>query len=141
MSHDIETMSGEELKQTVEGILADPAFGKLVNELRGVPESGTPMPSDAVPTALPQISPDMMAKLPQIMAAISPLLSAPKRTEESPHTEGGEKKSLPADQQKKLLAALRPYLNDHRKHAVDNILRVTEMTELLGGIAPKRPEP
>lgn len=136
MNGDLSNLSGDELKSTVEGILANPAFGKLVENLQG---DGADADSSAI--APPQISPDMMAKLPQIMAAISPLLSASKDTGGKLNTADGEKKPVSADQQKKLLAALRPYLNDHRQSAVDQILRITEMTDLLGSIAPKKPDP
>ncbi len=119
-------LSEEMLKSTVEGILANPSFARLAGALREESNGNA---------STPQISPDMLAKLPQIMSALAPLVQ--QKSEDGPKSaESGSKND--ADRQRKLLAALRPYLNDRRQNTVDNILKLTEMTDLLSGLTDKK---
>jgi hypothetical protein len=53
---------------------------------------------------------------------------------------GPEKGENEADKRKKLLSALSPYLSDTRRGAVDQILKVTEMTDLLGTLGDIKPK-
>lgn len=118
-------LSGEQLQSAVQSILEDPAFGKLLAQVQGKSPEETP--------AVPAITPEMMAKLPQMMSALAPLVQASAGAEEKPK-EGGKGGADEAEKRRKLLLALRPYLSDGRREAVDGILKVTEMTDLLGGL-------
>ena len=65
-----------------------------------------------------------------MMAALAPLTGAGK---DSPSAQGSDKASLhDAEKRKRLLAALKPYLSGSRREAVDSIMKVTEMTDLIG---------
>lgn len=131
----LDGLSGDQLQNTVQNIVRDPAFGRLLAEMQGK------SPGEA--TDIPPITPEMMAKLPQMMAALSPLVGGMRQEKEKEEKgEKGEKKpdgdghkdtKSEAEKRKKLLAALRPYLSDGRREAMDSILKVTEMTDLLGG--------
>ena len=115
---DLNGISGEQLQAAVQSIAADPAFGKLLGELQG--KSG-----DA-PVQIPAVTPEMMAKLPQMMAALAPSAA-----------QGTDRASLhDAEKRKKLLAALKPYLSGSRRDAVDSIARMTELTDLLSTLKP-----
>lgn len=135
---DLSSISGEDLQKTVASILGNPAFGKILGELSGktapTPEE-TPAPQNV---STPQITPEMMAKLPQMMSALAPLLSGMQG--EKKESGGAEKSSASdAEKRKKLLAALKPYLSSSRRDAVDSIMKVTEMTDLIsqfGGMKP-----
>ena len=118
-------ISEEQLQSAVQSIASSPAFGKLLGEMQGK--------SDGVPTQIPPITPEMMAKLPQMMAALAPLTGAGKGTPPSVH--GADKASLhDAEKRKKLLAALKPYLSGNRRDAVDSIARMTELTDILSAL-------
>ena len=122
-------ISGEQLQAAVQSIAADPAFGKLLGELQG--KSG-----DA-PVQIPPVTPEMMAKLPQMMSALAPLVSGGDGGKKSPAVQDAEKVSLhDAEKRKKLLAALKPYLSGSRRDAVDSIARMTELTDLLSTLKP-----
>ena len=113
--------------------MADPSFAKLLGEIQGGKEG------EAEPPKPPALTPEMMAKLPEMMTALAPLVG---RGGHGGHGasggHGGEGKTpSEAEKRKKLLAALRPYLNENRRGAVDSILKVTEMTDLLEGLKPK----
>lgn len=117
-------ISEEQLQSAVQSIASSPAFGKLLGEMQGK--------SDGTPMQLPPITPEMMAKLPQMMAALAPLTGAGK---ESPSAQGTDKASLhDAEKRKKLLAALKPYLSGSRRDAVDSIARMTELTDILSAL-------
>lgn len=120
-------LSGDQLQNAVQSILRDPAFGKLLSEVQGKREDEPP--------AVPAITPEMMAKLPQMMTALAPLVGS-SAGESHAKKEGGDTKSTAndAERRKKLLMALRPYLSEGRRDALDGIVKVTEMTDLLGGL-------
>ena len=133
MSQDVSNLSGEELQGAVQSILSNPAFSQLLGQLQGKgdgEESKTP--------SVPTITPEMMQKLPQMMSALAPLVGGGGKESSS----GGTGKGLgDGEKRKRLLAALRPYLSDSRRGAVDQILKVTEMTDLLGALGEKKEKP
>lgn len=118
-------LSGEQLQTAVQSILSDPAFGKLLREVQGG--------EGEQPPAIPTVTPEMMAKLPQMMSALAPLVGSAKKAD-SDKKEEGRTNSADSEKRKKLLMALRPYLSENRRDAVDGILKMTEMTDLLGGL-------
>lgn len=123
VSGDISNMSGEELQGAVESILASPAFSQILGQLQGkIGEEETKAP------AVPAITPEMMQKLPQMMSALAPLVGGKGEGKSS----GGKKELNEGEKRKRLLSALRPYLSDNRRDALDQVLKVTEMTDLLG---------
>lgn len=134
MNHDISQMSGEELQGAVQSILANPAIGQLLGQLQGKPAEEA-KEAQAAP-AVPTITPEMMQKLPQMMSALAPLVSGGGKDSQS----GGKKDLNDGEKRKRLLAALRPYLSDNRRGAVDQILKVTEMTDLLGTLGDMKPK-
>ena len=123
MSQDITNMSGEELQGAVQSILSNPAFAQILGQLQG---KGDGEVQNA--PAVPAITPEMMQKLPQMMSALAPLMGGKGEGKPS----GGKKEINDGEKRKRLLAALRPYLSDNRRGAVDQILKVTEMTDILG---------
>ncbi len=136
---DLSAMQPEELQNAVQSILKDPAFAKLVGELSGK-EPAPEEKQESVPVAsVPQIPPEMLAKLPQMMSALSPLLSG---TKDGKKDDGPSAGRDDAEKRKRLLAALKPYLSSSRREAVDSILKVTEMTDLVGkmGFGGRNPQ-
>lgn len=123
VSGDISNMSGEELQGAVESILASPAFSQILGQLQG--KSGE---EETKAPAVPAITPEMMQKLPQMMSALAPLVGGKGEGKSS----GGKKELNEGEKRKRLLSALRPYLSDNRRDALDQVLKVTEMTDLLG---------
>lgn len=138
---DVSQMSAEQLQDAVQSILANPAFAKLASELSGgekKEEPSAPQKESAAAQSMPQIPPEMLARLPQMMSAMAPLLSGMqgKSDEKSDGGKGGD--AGDAERRKRLLAALRPYLSSQRKDAIDSILKVTEMTDLISQFGGKR---
>ena len=127
---DFSSMSGEDLGNAVQSILSDPAFGKLLSELSGGKSPEPERAETPPPKSVPQITPEMMARLPEMMSALAPLVSGMKGGGKDG---GGEKSSsLDGEKRKKLLAALKPYLKGSRRDAIDSIIGVTEMTDIIG---------
>ncbi len=81
------------------------------------PEGSSPPSADPLASALS--SPALMAKLPEVVAA----LSAAKGGE-------GAKKASP-DKRTALLLALRPYLSESRREAIDYITRIGKLGDML----------
>lgn len=132
MNRDLSQMSEEELQGAIRNVMDSPAFAQILGQLQG--NSQGKEESKAAP---PAITPDMMQKLPQMMSALAPLVGGGgalgKPAESGKGGSEGEKR-------KKLLSALRPYLSDNRREAVDQILKVTEMTDLLGTLGDLKPK-
>ena len=70
-------------------------------------------------------SPDieaMMQKLPDVMKIVGPMMSK---------GEGKSAPSRPNDKRICLLSAMKPYLSPHRCEAIDYIIRISELSELI----------
>ncbi len=90
-------------------------------------------------------NPDIAAKLPKIMEALGPIM-AEMREGEAKDNGGEEKKTnesvLPINTGKSrsngnriaLLKALEPYLSDNRREAMEYIMKVTSLIDLLSGV-------
>ena len=122
-------MSGEELQGAVESILASPAFSQILGQLQGKSTE-----EEQKKPAVPAITPEMMQKLPQMMSALAPLVGGKGEEKSS----GGKKELNDGEKRKRLLSALRPYLSDNRRDALDQVLKVTEMTDLLGTLGDRK---
>ena len=123
---DLSGLTGEQLQAAVRSITADPAFARLLGEIRG--DGGK---AEAPP--IPAVTPEMMAKLPQMMTALAPLVGGANPLSE---TKGGKADPNEAEKRRKLLQALKPYLSDNRREAVDGIMRMSDLTELLSKMKP-----
>ncbi|MBQ8431724.1 MAG: hypothetical protein IJX28_02465 [Clostridia bacterium] len=130
---------GEALQQ----LLANPDLLRRVREILA-PTAETPAdapsedsPVSAAPSTPPPATdglasllgdPALLEKLPQIMATVKPLLATLPTT---PPAQAAEPKSLPACRDH-LLLSLKPFLSPTRRDAVDTILRIARLGEILG---------
>ncbi len=73
-------------------------------------------------------SPEMMEKLPAVIAMMKPMLAAPQGVQKE------ETHRSASDQRDNLLLALKPFLSAPRQDAVDSILRIAKLGILLGQI-------
>ena len=77
-------------------------------------------------------NPQLMEKLPQMMAALSPMLSSPQPPPPPPAGTSA------ANERETLLCALRPFLSPERQHALDSILRIQQLGLILGRMQDRR---
>ena len=82
----------------------------------------------------PSVTPEMMSALPSIMQAIAPGFSGTDKNEKA-SGDGGE--VCDAECRKRLLLALKPYLSDGRRDALEGILAVAQLGDLLAGFDKK----
>lgn len=66
---------------------------------------------------------DISSKLPELMANAAPILAA--------LSGGGKGGKLPDDDRTRLLCALKPYVNPHRKEAIDTIVNLARISEVI----------
>ena len=71
------------------------------------------------PLSLALSSPELMAKLPDVMTALTPILK------------GENTKKAPPDRRTALLLALRPYLSPGRCEAIDYITRIGKLGDVV----------
>ncbi len=86
-------------------------------------------------------NPELMAKLPQIMAMLRPMME--QQTAAPPPQSGNEGAETPAtaspiaplkkttDNRSALLLALKPFLSEDRRNAVDAMLRLSTLGDVL----------
>lgn len=80
-------------------------------------------------------NPDMIAKLPQILALLKPVLQkATDKTGESAVPAGAKPRSKPPDGRIALLLALKPYLSPSRCESIDTIVTFCKLNDLLSGL-------
>ena len=66
------------------------------------------------------LPPELMARLPSLLRAVQSLTEPPKGSDTPPHTPEA------------LLCALRPYLSEPRRRALDTMVRIARLSESLG---------
>lgn len=125
---------GNELSELIGKLMADENFGKIVEAVKGsssaVAENDAPADDEQIEAppakeasaapSIPALSPELMAKLPAIMSMLS--VKSP---------DGGKSHSR-MDDRKKLLYALKPFLSQKRRDAVDSIVNIAGITDLFG---------
>jgi len=140
-----------DLSAALNTLLSDP---QLMNKISGIvngtsappPENGTappsaddadtvtvaanavPPPGNTAPGGLGGLlsNPDVMAKLPQVMATIAPLLGGEGKGELKTHSSPRHE-----DKRTALLCALKPYLSPRRCQAIDYIIKLEKIGSLL----------
>lgn len=126
---------GEDTSKLLQSLMADERFGEVLEAVKGAfstdaensapSTSSPPTPDEAEPVssapipAIPQLSPELMSKLPSIMS----MLSAEK---------ADGKNSSRLNDRKRLLQALKPFLSQGRRDAVDSIVNIAGIADLLG---------
>ena len=90
-------------------------------------------------------NPDVAAKLPRIMEALAPVMAEMKQEKaDAPPSEGSQKESADVIKPKiksgssarrsALLHALEPYLSDNRREAMEYIIKVTSLIDMLSEV-------
>lgn len=139
----------DDIASVVEKIMGNPEFQDMVKELRGENAAS---------------GGDLMERLPEVMAALSPILASSGTGKESGGTaemNGGEAGDGKGDEgpapvvrggrlnrrnAERLLAALRPYLSAGRCGIIDKCVSVMQITEMidasgaLGSLLPGKAE-
>ena len=114
----------------LEKILANPQLlstvASALKEADATPpsESASPMPSDA-----------LSQKLPQMMAAMAPMLTKLSQSDDAQSNKGQPPVSAPSDPRACLLCALKPYLSDSRREAIDYMIRLGKLSDLLRNLS------
>jgi hypothetical protein len=75
-------------------------------------------------------NPEIMAKIPQVMAMLSPMMSSTKAEASNQAAETVTHKFNPKSREN-LLCALKPFLSPHRQSAVDSIMRLSQLGQIL----------
>ena len=136
-------MDTNALPDIMREIMASPRFGEIMNSIRG-PE---PEPQNEV--SMPTIPPDVLAKLPDIISALTGgNEDTEKITDKLPGVMSalsgiGEKKEKPKKappilggdaNRKALLKALRPYMNHERQNVIDRVIQFSSMAEIMASL-------
>ena len=126
-------LSHPDLIQRVREILSspsDPPMAEAPIEKNAPPEPSSPSPPPIDGLSRLLSDPTLLEKLPGILTTVKPLLSALPAMA-APPASGEEPKSLPACRDH-LLLSLKPFLSPARRDAVDTILRIARLGEVLG---------
>lgn len=75
------------------------------------------------------ISPDTLSKIPDLVKLMGPLMGGGEKEKSSHHSD--------MEKHRKLLAALKPYLAEDKRGAVESILKISEVTDIFDGLLGK----
>lgn len=120
-------MQESSAKRSFEDILAavesDPTLTSGQMQQAEAERGGERLPDDSPLAGLSGLlsRPELLAKLPLLLKTVQSL------TEPLPDVKNGKRPDTP----EALLCALRPYLNEHRRQAVDTMLRVSRLSASL----------
>jgi hypothetical protein len=78
--------------------------------------------SDTVAASTPAES-DISSKFPELMANVAPVIAA--------LSGGGKGGKQPDDDRTRLLCALKPYVNPHRREAIDTMVQLARISEVI----------
>ena len=140
-------MDRSDLPDIISEIMASPRFGEILSSIR--PPEPKPEPEPERGTAAPTIPPDVLAKLPDIISALTGgSEDTEKITDKLPGVMSalsnmGEKKEKPKKappilggdaNRKALLRALRPYMNRERQTVIDRVIQFSSMAEIMAAM-------
>lgn len=138
--------SNTPIAEMLSSVLSNPALLQKIRDTVGTVNDGNALqkettaessPTVSVPTSAPPPvdglasilgNAEMMAKLPQVMALLSPMLEKSVPTQATPTA------SIPKSSESyrnELLLALKPFLSSERQNAVDVMLRVSQLGQVL----------
>ena len=125
------------LQSALGALLSNPALMASISKIAsGMPSQGAEQGETAATSTLPAIDPELVAKLPEMIRTFSPLLSG---AQSSPKPTPPKKES-PSEQRCALLLALKPFLSPERQSAADSLLRLSQLSDVLGsqGFPPRK---
>ncbi|MBE6541982.1 MAG: hypothetical protein E7672_06000 [Ruminococcaceae bacterium] len=127
----------EDLSSIISKIVQNPEFAGMVSSIRGEENKGN---SD-------DITKEMMSKLPDVLAMVSPMIDGGEKGAEEPSKENekqavqtilsdktGNLKRYDKAKAEKLLRALKPYLNNGRGEIIDKCVSVMQVTDVMGAL-------
>ena len=125
------------LQSALGALLSNPALMASISQIAsGMPSQNANKGETADASTPPAIDPELAAKLPEMIKTLSPLLSgALSSPKPSP-----PKKDSPSEQRCALLLALKPFLSPERQSAADSLLRLSQLSDVLGsqGFPPRK---
>ena len=135
-------MDTNALPDIMKEIMSSPRFGEILSSIRPPEPQSEPERGAEAPT----IPPDVLAKLPDIISALTGgSEDTEKITDKLPGvmsalSDMGEKKEKPKKalpilggdaNRKALLRALRPYMNRERQTVIDRVIQFSSMAEIM----------
>lgn len=114
--------------------------------------SNTPVPSDLPPSLSDAI--DRIMANPELISMVAATLKKPTEATEAPKPQeesvsAPPSNALPAllsslgrvphdNDRSRLLCALKPYVNPHRRQTIDTLMQLSQMTELIKHLNPQQ---
>ena len=129
---DIRSESGLQISSMIDKIMANPELISMVASALGGGSKSSESGESAEPAREEPVRAETlpsMERLPELVAALSPMLSAQGS---SPSPRG--KLSTPSDKRACLLTALKPYMSRERCEAIDYMIRLGALSEVFRGL-------
>ena len=128
MADDITGNAAGDLSSMLSQLMANKELMSKISEIAG--SQPKKEPADVTVTETASIdslisNPDIMAKLPDVISVIKPLMS---------NTNPERKKNSSFDKRMGLLMAMKPYLSPKRCEAIDYIARMSKLSETVKGL-------
>ena len=117
----------DSLSDVLANITANKALMEQIADIMGNTAATKPPEANSISDVLS--NPDLMAKLPEVMAVLRPMLSG---GDSHPAKQDG--KGEAAGRRLALLYALKPYLSPRRCEAIDYFARMSKMGDLMKNI-------
>ena len=116
---------GDPLPEALGAILSNKELMEKISAIVGpAPKNGE---AEAAPASADAIlsNPDLMTKLPEVISVLRPMMEGKGNGEkkgQTPHSN---------DKRTALLCALKPYLSQSRREAIDYIIRISRMSGII----------
>ena len=126
MSENRDTPSSDPIPEMLGSILSNKELMDKISAIVGTPVADANNNAPSSPASILS-DPDVMAKLPEVISVLRPMMDGKHGEEKKEHARANDRRTA-------LLCALKPYLSPKRCEAIDYITRLEKLGDVIKNI-------
>ena len=123
MSENRDTPSSDPIPEMLGSILSNKELMDKISAIVGTPVADTNNNAPSSPASILS-DPDVMAKLPEVISVLRPMMNGTQKEEKKEHARANDRRTA-------LLCALKPYLSPKRCEAIDYITKISKLGDVM----------
>lgn len=123
MSENQGTPSNDPIPEMLGSILSNKELMDKISAIVGTPVADANNNAPSSPASILS-DPDVMAKLPEVISVLRPMMNGNQKEEKKEHARANDRRTA-------LLCALKPYLSPKRCEAIDYITKISKLGDVM----------